>query len=47
MAAARQANFRNLSIIATLVANSEWGALARLGLARAYAMQGRHGESPV
>ena len=24
----------------TLVANSEWGALARLGLARAYAMQG-------
>ncbi len=24
----------------TLVANAEWGALARLGLARAYAMQG-------
>ena len=24
----------------TLVANEEWGALARLGLARAYAMQG-------
>ena len=29
-----------------LVRNSPWGALARLGLARAYAMQGDTTESP-
>jgi eukaryotic-like serine/threonine-protein kinase len=29
----------------TLVANSEWGALARLGLGRAYAMQGDTGKA--
>ena len=29
-----------------LVVNFPWGALARLGLARAYALQGEHAQSP-
>ncbi len=36
----RQRNFRSSSTTAELVVNFPWGALARLGLARAYALQG-------
>jgi hypothetical protein len=35
----RQRNFKNSSTHRGLVANFPWGALARLGLARAYAVQ--------
>jgi eukaryotic-like serine/threonine-protein kinase len=36
----RQLNFRESSTIRVFVGTAPWGALAHIGLARAYAMQG-------
>jgi hypothetical protein len=42
-----EAEFQKFIDHRTLVANAEWGALARLGLARTYAMQGDKAKARV